>query len=116
MIQRPPRSTRTDTLFPYTTLLRSAYSAATIVGLAAAFSERSDSLSGSIKYWVGGLLIALVAACGLGIYRIVELSDIIKTAPPVTVALNVLISVFAVGAPVWFAWLDRKSTRLNSSH
>src|SRR3546814_7962485 len=25
MIQRPPRSTRTDTLFPYTTLFRSAY-------------------------------------------------------------------------------------------
>src|SRR3546814_7422653 len=25
MIQRPPRSTRTDTLFPYTTLFRSAH-------------------------------------------------------------------------------------------
>src|SRR3546814_20352053 len=28
MIRRPPRSTRTDTLFPYTTLFRSAYGAA----------------------------------------------------------------------------------------
>src|SRR3546814_18298584 len=28
MIRRPPRSTRTDTLFPYTTLFRSAYWAA----------------------------------------------------------------------------------------
>src|SRR3546814_2860980 len=27
MIRLPPRSTRTDTLFPYTTLFRSAYSA-----------------------------------------------------------------------------------------
>src|SRR3546814_9870720 len=27
MIRRPPRSTRTDTLFPYTTLFRSAQSA-----------------------------------------------------------------------------------------
>src|SRR3546814_7727973 len=27
MIQRPPRSTRTDTLFPYTTLFRSRYAA-----------------------------------------------------------------------------------------
>src|SRR3546814_5850692 len=26
MIRRPPRSTRTDTLFPYTTLFRSVYS------------------------------------------------------------------------------------------
>src|SRR3546814_13915177 len=29
MIRRPPRSTRTDTLFPYTTLFRSAYLAIT---------------------------------------------------------------------------------------
>src|SRR3546814_20624951 len=28
MIRRPPRSTRTDTLFPYTTLFRSAFSQA----------------------------------------------------------------------------------------
>src|SRR3546814_2404643 len=28
MIQRPPRSTRTDTLFPYTTLFRSAFAKA----------------------------------------------------------------------------------------
>src|SRR3546814_6473769 len=28
MIRRPPRSTRTDTLFPYTTLFRSAFQAA----------------------------------------------------------------------------------------
>src|SRR3546814_2358569 len=27
MIRRPPRSTRTDTLFPYTTLFRSTFSA-----------------------------------------------------------------------------------------
>src|SRR3546814_15247541 len=34
MIRRPPRSTRTDTLFPYTTLFRSF----AIVGIIAAFS------------------------------------------------------------------------------
>src|SRR3546814_19750155 len=31
MIRRPPRSTRTDTLFPYTTLFRSAYAGADFV-------------------------------------------------------------------------------------
>src|SRR3546814_7698421 len=31
MIRRPPRSTRTDTLFPYTTLFRSASAAADVV-------------------------------------------------------------------------------------
>src|SRR3546814_14334731 len=33
MIRRPPRSTRTDTLFPYTTLVRSADAAALRLGL-----------------------------------------------------------------------------------
>src|SRR3546814_14069285 len=32
MIRRPPRSTRTDTLFPYTTLFRSALAAAYQLG------------------------------------------------------------------------------------
>src|SRR3546814_2499406 len=34
MIRRPPRSTRTDTLFPYTTLFRSAIVAFTLAGKA----------------------------------------------------------------------------------
>src|SRR3546814_8690730 len=32
MIRRPPRSTRTDTLFPYTTLFRSAVQAGLLIG------------------------------------------------------------------------------------
>src|SRR3546814_13422391 len=36
MIRRPPRSTRTDTLFPYTTLFRSVEGAATGIWFAAA--------------------------------------------------------------------------------
>src|SRR3546814_3852969 len=37
MIRRPPRSTRTDTLFPYTTLFRSARGRGLAVGQNAAF-------------------------------------------------------------------------------
>src|SRR3546814_5651991 len=33
MIRRPPRSTRTDTLFPYTTLFRSLYVLALIIAV-----------------------------------------------------------------------------------
>src|SRR3546814_6394965 len=40
MIRRPPRSTRTDTLFPYTTLFRSAHH----------FQESGTAAS---KYWNG---------------------------------------------------------------
>src|SRR3546814_8668593 len=37
MIRRPPRSTRTDTLFPYTTLFRSAFFPTFLAFLAGAF-------------------------------------------------------------------------------
>src|SRR3546814_5409124 len=40
MIRRPPRSTRTDTLFPYTTLFRSPLAVRTVIGPSSAtFSE-----------------------------------------------------------------------------
>src|SRR3546814_20680181 len=38
MIRRPPRSTRTDTLFPYTTLFRSCVVGAGLAGLTAALT------------------------------------------------------------------------------
>src|SRR3546814_9997690 len=41
MIRRPPRSTRTDTLFPYTTLFRS--------------NVRITNVSGSPEVWDGGM-------------------------------------------------------------
>src|SRR3546814_5314156 len=39
MIRRPPRSTRTDTLFPYTTLFRSILSARALVEKDPAYSQ-----------------------------------------------------------------------------
>src|SRR3546814_9304337 len=42
MIRRPPRSTRTDTLFPYTTLFRSPYECATREGCSTEGDEHSS--------------------------------------------------------------------------
>src|SRR3546814_12642268 len=42
MIRRPPRSTRTDTLFPYTTLFRSAAQCNVTDANGSWFSPRSD--------------------------------------------------------------------------
>src|SRR3546814_5169113 len=39
MIRRPPRSTRTDTLFPYTTLVRSAYRQQPVIEFAEEVAE-----------------------------------------------------------------------------
>src|SRR3546814_2420328 len=44
MIRRPPRSTRTDTLFPYTTLFRSGRAVAVILGRRPAGRCRRDHL------------------------------------------------------------------------
>src|SRR3546814_8113897 len=50
MIRRPPRSTRTDTLFPYTTLFRSLYA---LIAL-----RRDDVVAteAAMKYYVLGAL------------------------------------------------------------
>src|SRR3546814_19016564 len=42
MIRRPPRSTRTDTLFPYTTLFRSVVKLGLLVGAAPLRLQRPD--------------------------------------------------------------------------
>src|SRR3546814_9034285 len=47
MIRRPPRSTRTDTLFPYTTLFRSSPSWTIRSALGSSRAARSVSSSGS---------------------------------------------------------------------
>src|SRR3546814_17396874 len=44
MIRRPPRSTRTDTLFPYTTLFRSGGGAAVQATAGAHRAERASAL------------------------------------------------------------------------
>src|SRR3546814_20705356 len=53
MIRRPPRSTRTDTLFPYTTLFRSSRPIVVVgdvgVGKTSFFENLFESLSGTEK-------------------------------------------------------------------
>src|SRR3546814_7936247 len=45
MIRRPPRSTRTDTLFPYTTLFRSWHLSRRISGFRATLPELSKTIA-----------------------------------------------------------------------
>lgn len=87
-----------------------AYSAATSVGLAAAFSERSTALSKSMWFWVAGLAAALVAGSYFGSNQLHTLSELFKIPNLSTsvVALNLLLSLLSVGAPVWFSWLATK--------
>src|SRR3546814_6629126 len=48
MLRRPPRSTRTDTLFPYTTLFRSQRRALGVLGIAPADLVQANRRSAAI--------------------------------------------------------------------
>src|SRR3546814_18662973 len=94
MIRRPPRSTRTDTLFPYTTLVRSADIDQVVPGRmdedgAVAFAEEASAST----------------------YGLVD-----EIASRVIATGGRVIAVRKADIPGKGALSDRKSTRLNSSH
>src|SRR3546814_8722764 len=109
MIRRPPRSTRTDTLFPYTTLFRSAQIAAGIA-VAAVTTMGAVGLPGAVSYIssIAPICIAMgspITALGL-LVAVETLPDLVRTVG--NVAMDIAVTA-TVGR-------DRKSTRLNSSH
>src|SRR3546814_7798907 len=122
MIRRPPRSTRTDTLFPYTTLFRSAEGAGAVVfAMEAEVVERWQRMCLA----VGGLLqlglhlpdkaVAHLAqplvGSQLGPVRLRHLEDRGHAeGAALGVQRGALVASFVAADP------DRKSTRLNSSH
>src|SRR3546814_7787533 len=77
MIRRPPRSTRTDTLFPYTTLFRSGD---TLTASDVAVARGQASFGDPAR--VTGLPEDLVAKAGQAIARLVDDAiDRMKTSP-----------------------------------
>src|SRR3546814_6390623 len=101
MIRRPPRSTRTDTLFPYTTLFRSAHGADGLAGIAT--DDRPGAVEHALDHAVvdGGLHFAQRAAL---------------FADRKTVAERRVAVLRQRGSRRGQGQRDRKSTRLNSSH
>src|SRR3546814_8054595 len=120
MIRRPPRSTRTDTLFPYTTLFRSPsefyhnYFADDFEGIDPEFGTMADYRH----------MVAEIHKRGMKIYLDQEIQYVAYGHPWYSSTLG------KPGAPYsdFLIWhgpgntnpeegpLDRKSTRLNSSH
>src|SRR3546814_13525649 len=106
MRRRPPRATRTDTLFPYTTLFRAAEQNAAFEAALATLRKagaRFEPLELPGTYWHGTqgaeTLLAAEAAVIVG--------DLVARFPDRT--STPLKDLVAAGT-------DRKSTRLNSSH
>src|SRR3546814_7415591 len=103
MIRRPPRSTRTDTLFPDTTLFRSAGGAGANHEAVRRLQFRQPALLAYVA------IVLLVAAVVLD-QRLIAFMQ--RGGDRVGQALQQR----AAQPPAVELGLDRKSTRLNSSH
>ncbi|WP_432347891.1 hypothetical protein WMC41_09790 [Shinella yambaruensis] len=81
------------------------------VGLANAFEKRKTDLSWIGLAWVIGLIGALVAAFVIGADRVAALQTQLKNDSPAhLVWMNVVLTIFGVGGPIWFAWLSTKQS------
>src|SRR3546814_7081515 len=109
MIRRPPRSTRTDTLFPYTTLFRSILAQVDALVLVELVDQVVDDalvevLAAEEGVAVGRQHLELLLAVDVG-----DLDDRhVEGAAAQVVHGDLAVAAVLVQ--------DRKSTRLNSSH
>src|SRR3546814_12888537 len=100
MLRRPPRSTRTDTLFPYTTLFRSPSAAAVVTNVNASHRRRRHLRCATV------VDARIVGVGGHAVVPVPGRGPVAGAAGPVGGDQQV--------RPTGGA--DRKSTRLNSSH
>src|SRR3546814_3490284 len=113
MIRRPPRSTRTDTLFPYTTLFRSPDRRTSHCRACGSLHEfGKDYGNGRIVFWrVAGT--ALDRGAG-------KIGHMLDHRSSHAISISLLAADIGDGRPLGFSrndvTVDRKSTRLNSSH
>src|SRR3546814_1574678 len=110
MIRRPPRSTRTDTLFPYTTLFRSSANAGN-VATPATDDYRGEEIIVTAQKRVESAQKVPIAITALSQKNLEEQKieggpDIMRAVPNLTFSKSNFTGYN----------LDRKSTRLNSSH
>src|SRR3546814_3694137 len=121
MIRRPPRSTRTDTLFPYTTLFRSAKRE--IQALRAQLQHMQEELQQAADRTARGKARRLLSRFGL--------RRLMRRVRRNGERHDLRAQLEAIRSSRWFdaAWYldaypdvrdagmaDRKSTRMNSSH
>src|SRR3546814_8291241 len=112
MRRRPPRSTRTDTLFPYTTLFRSDRDAAAdIFQVEVAGTDRANlyrALRGADRH--------VARADAADPRRTADVADGGVAGTDRVQVQRTDVAGFQVAGAQRYGQLDRKSPRLNSSH
>src|SRR3546814_1581242 len=124
MIRRPPRSTRTDTLFPYTTLFRSQFLPVAMISLLLGLGGNLFHLMGQGIGVEGAAIVKAVLflgsmawsfALGLKLLRGQGVSGGRRWLPMMPGALA-SVAIGAAWYPAIFLGWDRKSKGLTSSH
>lgn len=87
-----------------------AFRTTTSKGLAGAFEDKAKKLNVSIRWWVAGLLFALVSGALVGYARLYALETYLSNpnSSGVKLTIQLILSILSVGAPLWFAWLATK--------
>src|SRR3546814_7814579 len=119
MIRRPPRSTRTDTLLPYTTLFRSQLFFARAKDMLAAVDEAESEISSRSGEPSG--MLRINAPLTFGVLHLAPLwGRFAQLYPKVSLAIELsdcVVDLVEEGYDLAVRITkDRKSTRLNSSH
>src|SRR3546814_7728958 len=124
MIRRPPRSTRTDTLFPYTTLFRSPFDSKadykTKISLPTGDIEQRPTVIEQYAYadtWSNGTSSYIENI----VPRLVLMRELLSDSGSIYIHLDWHVEDYvrvvddSIFGPDSFVNEDRKSTRLNSS-
>lgn len=93
-----------------------ALTSATSAGLAKDFEAQKKALKDSQTKWMWGLIAALVAATLVAYCRFDSMLALLASEEPISdfnLFINCLLSVTAIAAPVWFAWLATKQIGYN---
>src|SRR3546814_15608716 len=93
MIRRPPRSTRTDTLFPYTTLFRSAGVLISLAGVLAIIGRGDPAMLWGLRLNIGDAIISVAVL-------IWALYSVLLRRRPVVHPLSFLAASMVVGIAV----------------
>src|SRR3546814_18164347 len=112
MLRHPPRATRTDTLIPYTCLLRSCLEAEAVE-----FTLMGDASADVVVEPIAVGVAEAARRAGVGAaVRIRRVADADAEAAEARRGVGDLRRVRGVEAAAEIDRRDRKSTRLNSSH
>src|SRR3546814_9127398 len=94
MIRRPPRSTRTDTLFPYTTLFRSIYRFAVLWFVSALGLWIAAGILGSERIGYDGLLVIVIAGLVLAVVNaVIKPFVVLLSLPAILFTLGLFVIV-----------------------